>query len=54
MALPAVARTPEAGDHGTARGWEWGHGECTSRPNIGLQATANSLRSFFASAIGGA
>jgi len=23
-------------------------------PNIGLQATANSLRSFFASAIGGA
>lgn len=25
-----------------------------TKPNIGLQATANSLRSFFAPAIGGA
>ena len=40
--------------HGAALGCGWGHSGCASRPNIGLQATAYSLRSYVAPASGGA
>jgi hypothetical protein len=52
MALAAVARAPGVGGQGAV--WGWGHGGRASRPNIGLQATAYSLRSYVASASGGA
>ena len=48
MALPAVARTPRAGDYGAAQDWERSHGGRASRPNIGLQPTPYSLRSYVA------
>jgi hypothetical protein len=48
MALPAVARIPGVGDHRTARGWEWGYSGHASRPNIGLELTAYSVRSCLA------
>jgi len=54
MAFPGVAHAPDVSDSEAARGWEWSHSRRASRPNIGLQATANSLRSCVASAIGGA
>lgn len=46
MVLPAVARAPEVGNYGAARGQ--GQGGCASQPNIGLQPTPGSVRSYLA------
>ena len=51
MALPAVAHAPGVGQPWGGAALGVGHGGRASLPNIGLEPTRNSLRSYLAAAI---